>query len=157
MPSVGRHLPAEPDRWVLRAARDEDLEHVRQFVLACSLPAEGIGDQFGDNYAIAEADSELLGIAGVEVYRPHGLLRSVAVAASERRKGMAAWLVADRIAWATHRGLEDLYLLTTTAERYFERHGFVAIARTAVPDGIRESKEFAVACPESAVVMRRAL
>ena len=57
------------------------------------------------------------------------------------------------IADAEARGIHALYLLTTTAERYFPSFGFQQITRDEVPNDIRETKEFQEACPASATVM----
>ena len=48
-----------------------------------------------------------------------------------------------------------MYLLTTTAERYFPRFAFKRITREDVPDSLQASVEFRDACPASAVVMRK--
>jgi amino-acid N-acetyltransferase len=48
----------------------------------------------------------------------------------------------------------SLYLLTTTAARFFERFGFRPAERVEVPSSVRRSVEFRGACPESAVLMR---
>jgi N-acetylglutamate synthase-like GNAT family acetyltransferase len=61
------------------------------------------------------------------------------------------------VAEAEARKLHGLYLLTTTAERYFPSFGFHPIRREQVPAGIRETEEFRSACPASAVVMERNL
>ena len=50
-----------------------------------------------------------------------------------------------------------LFLLTTTAERYFPQFGFERIARTDVPATVQTSIEFTSACPASAAVMRKPL
>jgi amino-acid N-acetyltransferase len=50
-----------------------------------------------------------------------------------------------------------IYLLTTTAERYFPKFGFERIARTDVPATVQTSIEFTSACPASAAVMRKLL
>jgi N-acetylglutamate synthase-like GNAT family acetyltransferase len=47
-----------------------------------------------------------------------------------------------------------VYLLTTTAESYFPRFGFVTVPRAAVPEGVRTSIEFRSACPSTATAMR---
>jgi amino-acid N-acetyltransferase len=49
--------------------------------------------------------------------------------------------------------MKALYLLTTTAERYFPSFGFVKTTRESVPDEIKTSVEFREACPASATVM----
>jgi amino-acid N-acetyltransferase len=55
---------------------------------------------------------------------------------------------------ARERGVREMYLLTTTAERWFPRFGFTRIAREQVPDAVRGSVEFREACPAFAAVMR---
>jgi len=50
-----------------------------------------------------------------------------------------------------------IYLLTTTAERYFPKFGFTRIARAEVPATVLASIEFVSACPTTAVVMRKIL
>jgi amino-acid N-acetyltransferase len=59
------------------------------------------------------------------------------------------------IADAEARGIRALYLLTTTAERYFPSFGFRPITRDAVPAEVRATVEFQSACPASATVMCR--
>jgi amino-acid N-acetyltransferase len=59
------------------------------------------------------------------------------------------------IAEAESRGIRGLYLLTTTAERYFPSFGFREVPRDQVPDDVRETAEFRSACPASATVMAR--
>jgi N-acetylglutamate synthase-like GNAT family acetyltransferase len=63
--------------------------------------------------------------------------------------------VTRTIAEAEARGINALYLLTTSAERYFPTFGFRAVPRDAVPDDIRATAEFLGACPASATVMCR--
>lgn len=115
---------------------------------------DGVEDQFGPPYAVAERASGLVGAAGVEVYGRAGLLRSVVVAAAQRGTGLGKALTADRLAWARSQRLEEVYLLTTTAADFFARLGFERVAREAVPAAVRESREFASVCPSTAVVMR---
>ena len=85
----------------------------------------------------------------------YGLLRSVAVDQSWRSRGLGRELVERAIASGEIRGLKSLYLLTTTAERYFPTFGFAPTTRDTVPDALRQSAEFQGACPASAVVMVR--
>jgi amino-acid N-acetyltransferase len=49
--------------------------------------------------------------------------------------------------------VKALYLLTTTAERYFPSFGFATISRNEVPEPVRASAEFRNVCPVSAVAM----
>jgi len=140
--------------WIVRPARAHDLPSVRLLLESCRLPIEGVEDQFGDRYVVAELGGYAIGVAGIEVHGDHGLLRSVAVSPTERLGGIGAALVRDRVQWAKEVGLKALFLLTTDAARYFHRHGFRAIARDAAPLEIQSSREFAHTCPESARLMR---
>jgi amino-acid N-acetyltransferase len=56
---------------------------------------------------------------------------------------------------AHRRGATAIYLLTTTAEGFFPRFGFVAVDRGSMPSSIQGSIEFRSACPASAIAMRR--
>ena len=51
--------------------------------------------------------------------------------------------------------MPSIYLLTTTAERYFPKFGFEPVARADVPATVQTSIEFTSACPSSATVMRK--
>jgi amino-acid N-acetyltransferase len=55
---------------------------------------------------------------------------------------------------ARQDGAGAVFLLTTTAERFFPRLGFEPIARAEVPTSVQASAEFQSACPASAVAMR---
>jgi N-acetylglutamate synthase-like GNAT family acetyltransferase/SAM-dependent methyltransferase len=138
----------------IRPARAADFESVRALLRAAALPLEGLETQFGDGYAIAEAQGSLVAVAGVERYGNDGLLRSAAVDPAWRGRGLGQALVRDRIAWARARGLDALYLLTTTAADFFRRSGFAPATRESAPEAIRASREFAQVCPSSAAFMQ---
>jgi N-acetylglutamate synthase-like GNAT family acetyltransferase len=136
----------------LRAAEDEDLDAVEQLLLANDLPVAGVAEALRD-FVVAESNRELVGVAGLEVCREHGLLRSTAVSPSWRDRGLGRQLVERIIANAEARDLRAVYLLTTTAEHYFPSFGFVTTTRDAVPAAVRQTAEFKDACPASATVM----
>jgi len=138
----------------VRPARTNDMDAARELITVCELPLEGIEEQFGEKYVVAEQDGEVVGVAGMEVYGAHGLLRSVAVAPWLRGSGLGATLVRNRIDWARAQGIESIYLLTMTADRYFARRGFVALSREQAPAEIRTTREFTDLCPSSAALMR---
>jgi phosphinothricin acetyltransferase len=138
---------------VIRSATPRDWERVAALLSASSLPTDGAREHIGD-FVVAERDGELVGCASIERYEETGLLRSVAVSASERGRGTGADLVRRCISEAAQAGLGSLVLLTTTAERYFPRFGFEVIGRSEVPASVHASAEFQGACPSSAVAMR---
>ena len=135
----------------------EDLGGVRRLLTEAGLPTEGLADQFPAGYAVAESAAGLAGAAGIEVYEATGLLRSVVVSPGLRGTGLGKALVADRLAWARGRGLEVVYLLTTTAADFFAALGFERLPREAAPSPIRASREYASVCPGTSVLMRMVL
>lgn len=138
----------------IRSARPADLEAVEAALGAANLPLDGLRDQFGDAYAVAVSNGQVIGVEGIEVHGDDGLLRSAAVLDGWRGRGIGDALTRDRIEWARRRGLRSLYLLTTTASDWFPRFGFVPADRDSAPDAVRRSREFAEACPSSAHFMR---
>jgi amino-acid N-acetyltransferase len=142
-----------PRIWRIRAATPGDLEAVERILLECELPIEGVREYFEEAYCVAEDDGGIFGAGGVEPYGIYGLLRSVAVSPARREKSIGRALVLDRLRWAKSRGLFSLYLLTTTAPRFFERFGFRTVERDAAPPEIGDSSEFRSICPETATLM----
>ena len=134
-------------------ASPQDVDAVRGLLAEAHLPSAGVLDQFPGAYAVARRGGELAGVAGLDVYGTAGLLRSVAVASSLRGCGTGRLLIADRLNVARARGLDAVYLLTTSATDYFERFGFSPAPREEVPTDLAASPEFAGACPASATCM----
>lgn len=141
-----------PEPFTIRPATPADLSRIEQLLIANALPTAGVADAVG-GFLIAEQDGLLAGVAGIEACGRTGLLRSVAVDRSWRDRGLGRRLVERTIAEATARQMTALYLLTTTAERYFPAFGFVPVTRDAVPTSVRDTVEFKDACPASATVM----
>jgi amino-acid N-acetyltransferase len=106
---------------------------------------------------VAREGGRVVGSAALELYKDGGLLRSVAVDEDHRGTGLGNRLTAAVIEDAQRRALPALYLLTTTAERFFPRFGFEQISRDEVPASVQTSIEFREACPASATVMRKVL
>jgi amino-acid N-acetyltransferase len=143
----------------LRRAMRDDERAVNELLSASALPLDGVHEAL-PCFVVAEDAGEIVGVAGIEecgVAGEHALLRSVAVAPTWRNRGLGRQLVTRAIADAEARGAKALYLLTTTADRYFPSFGFTATTRDAVPDDVRATAEFQGACPASATVMALAL
>jgi amino-acid N-acetyltransferase len=140
----------------IRPAATSDLPRVEKLLTASQLPLAGVREALGD-FVVAEANGDIVGVAGLELCCDDALLRSVAVAPEWRSKGLGRALVTRAVAEAEARGIRALYLLTTTAEHYFPSLGFQAIARDAVPAEVKATEEFTTACPASATVMTRSL
>lgn len=138
------------------SARPDDLDAVGALLEQHHLPLDGLRDHFATTL-VARQNGQIVGSAALEIYVEGALLRSVAVAAQMQGQGLGHELVGAAIRLAEELHLPALYLLTTTAERFFPRFGFERIARTDVPATVQASLEFTSACPSSAVVMRKPL
>ena len=138
----------------LRSALAADLPAISKLLTTSHLPLAGVADSL-PGFVVAEADGAIVGTAALENCGDNALLRSVAVAPEWRSRGLGRALVTRVIADAEARGLQALYLLTTTAEHYFPSFGFQQITRDQVPADVQGTEEFQSACPASAVVMCR--
>ena len=140
----------------LRAAKPGDLVDIERLLAAAELPKDGVAESLG-NFLVAQSAGRVVGVSGLEVCGDYALLRSTAVDHAWRRRGLGRRLVERVIAQAESRGIRALYLLTTTAERYFPSFGFTRTTRAAVPEPVHASVEFQSACPASAIVMEKQL
>lgn len=124
---------------------------------AASLPLTDLTDEHMEHFFSAGPASTLLGVVGLELCGRHALLRSLAVAAGQRSGGLGSALVERAETHARAHGARSIYLLTTTAEGFFERRGYRSVPRDSAPPGIRETREFADMCPASSAFMVKIL
>jgi len=138
----------------IRDAVNSDLSVVEGLLEASDLPVDGVRENFS-NFIVAEEESDIAGAIGFEQFDSIALLRSAVVSPAHRGGGIGQRLVEELLNRAEKSGIEQLYLLTTTAEDYFLRFGFERTTRAAVPDSVKASAEFQGACPDTATVMTR--
>jgi N-acetylglutamate synthase-like GNAT family acetyltransferase len=120
------------------------------------LPIDGLVDHL-KTALVARDGADVIGCAALELHTDGALLRSVAVAPAARGRGVGRQLTDAALALARSLGAPSAYLLTTTAESYFLKFGFVPTTRDRVPTGVQQSLEFRSACPASAAVMEKVL
>jgi amino-acid N-acetyltransferase len=140
----------------IRSGAPGDFAGVLRLLDAAGLPTAGLTPALPD-FLVAEEDGSVVGAVGLEVYGESALLRSAVVDARRRGSGLGRELVERLLERAASRGVREIYLLTTTAERFFPRFGFTRIPREAVASAVRASEEFRGACPDSAIAMRRVI
>jgi amino-acid N-acetyltransferase len=138
----------------IREATNQDLDAVESLLSANDLPLDGVKENFS-SFVVAVDKGEIAGAIGLEKFGSVALLRSAVVSPEHRGSGIGRRLVEQVLERASDEGIEELFLLTTTAEKYFPRFGFSPTTRSAVPAAVRASAEFQGACPDSAVVMTR--
>lgn len=132
-------------------------QEVGALLVACDLPIADLRDDGNVCFFGFRHESELLGVIGVEVCGDFGLLRSLAISAAHRGNGLGQKLVAFSEEWATRSNLKALYLLTTTADNFFERLGYEELSRSEAPRTIAETPQFAGLCPDSSTFMCKGL
>ncbi|MCA8102934.1 arsenic resistance N-acetyltransferase ArsN2 [Burkholderia contaminans] len=140
----------------IRPATVDDLSSIETLLHQCGLPIVGVADHLQD-FVVAMEGSTICGCGGIEHYGDVALLRSIAVAEHARDSGLGLHIVSQLVAACRSLQVRSLVLLTTTAEHYFTRQGFVRVARGDVPPLVLASSQFQGACPGSAVSMLRVL
>ena len=141
---------------MIEPATARDLPRVCALLERLHLPFDGVAEHLPTMLVAREGD-EIVGTAAVELYADGGLLRSVAVDPRRQGNHLGHQLTDAALQLAATRGAHTVFLLTTTAERFFPRFGFEPIERALVPLSVRASVEFQSACPASAIVMRKEL
>jgi len=122
-------------------------------LVKAGLPADDIGDPYVLLWRFETYDDVPVGFGGLEIYGYDALLRSVVTLPPLREVGMGAAIVAALEAEAHARRCRAIYLLTVSEADFFRRLGYAPCARGDVPEGLRESRQFAALCPPTATVM----
>jgi amino-acid N-acetyltransferase len=138
----------------IRKATNRDLDAVEGLLSANDLPLDGVKETLS-GFIVAEEGGRVIGAVGLEKFGSVALLRSAVVSEGNRGGGVGRRLVEHILDYAESDGIEELFLLTTTAENYFPRFGFTRTTRSAVPPAVKASAEFRGACPDTALVMTR--
>ncbi len=141
---------------IISPATPADLPAIFELLQRSALPRDGLDAHVATTLVARDANG-LVGTAALELYGTAALLRSVAVAAEQRGRGLGAALTATALDLARRRGVRTVYLLTETAAEFFPRFGFRPVPRPAVDPAVLGSAEFTTACPASALVMARTL
>ena len=130
-----------------------DLAQVLRLVGEAGLPIDDLDEADLSHFLGLGPRNRPVGVVGLELMGATALLRSLAVDAGARGAGSGTALVEAAEGHAMREGVEAVYLLTTTAERFFERLGYVRVARDKAPPEIRRTREFGELCSDTAVLM----
>jgi amino-acid N-acetyltransferase len=141
----------------IEAALPADAADIVRLLEQHHLPPDGLRDHLATTLVARDEDRQVVGSAALEMYPDGALLRSVAIAPEQQGRGLGHELTDAAIRLAHELRAPAIYLLTTTAERFFPKFGFERIARADVPVSVQASVEFTSACPSSATVMRKSL
>jgi amino-acid N-acetyltransferase len=140
----------------IELAGPSDHPIVRAMLSDARLPVEDLNSGGQVTFLIARSQGQPVGAIGLERYGNAGLLRSLVVAPDHRLLGLGHELVRALEQHARTLGIAYLVLLTETAETFFTRLGYSAIARDQAPAAVTHSAEFRALCPATAVCMTKA-
>lgn len=136
----------------LRKATPADLDIVKELLRMEHLPIEDLPEGL-EHFFVIKEEENIIGAIGLELYGTEALLRSLVVHSSFRNRSYASQLVSRILSYAADAGVQSMFLITTTAEKYFLEKGFSKVDREAVPLSISKTTEFSTLCPSSATVM----
>lgn len=148
-------------RYIPRPMPTPDIPHrselpaLRELLAGAGLSAADIDEPALRNFLVCREGAALVGSVGLDLAGRDAMLRSLAVAPARRGQGLAKSLVAAAEDLAVRRGVQDLYLLTTTARDFFLRRGWADAPRAAAPPAIAALPQFASLCPSTSAFMRK--
>ncbi len=140
----------------IRQALPTDLPEIEVILSEYDLPSEDCEIHL-QNFFLVEEGDRVIAVGGLESCGKSGLIRSIAVRAEYQNKGIGERLYQKIEKRAIVLGMNNLFLLTDTAVKYFERLGFVKVQRTDTPAEIAATRQYRELCPAAATVMWRAL
>ena len=123
----------------------------------CELDASNLDTASNVFFLGCHDRNELIGCVGLEIYDDTALLRSLAVSIAMQRHGLGAALVKAAETYATGNGIKHLFLLTVTAEAFFEHLGYQLYPRQKAPVSIATTSQFSDLCPASSAFMYKSV
>ena len=136
----------------IRVAQASDFDAVVRLLQLAELVTDDLDDNL-NNFVVGIKDQQVCGAGGLEVLGMIALLRSVVVAEQMRGEKSGSKIVTALLHMAAQLGLHQLFLLTNSAERFFNQYGFVIIDRNAAPPAITNTAQFSDLCPDTAQLM----
>jgi amino-acid N-acetyltransferase len=137
---------------VYRQAQEADWPLIAGLLAGTGLQLVGAREHL-KHFLVALDEYGLVGCAGLEHYGNTALLRSVAVAESERGKGIGQNLVERLLLKAQQEKITTVVLLAQSAEEFFRKFEFTEIRFDRLPQSIHDSVEFKFAAPDATTAM----
>ncbi|MBF0287317.1 MAG: GNAT family N-acetyltransferase [SAR324 cluster bacterium] len=137
---------------VFTVATPQDRIPIEQLLSNAKLPFTDLITHL-PHFVVGRKNNEVIGVIGLEILGEIALLRSLAVTGSYQGKGLSQILYEKILDHAKLQQVKTLYVLTTTAEDYFDKRGFLKIQRSEAPESIKATKQFSGLCPASAVCL----
>lgn len=128
---------------------------VKEMLAANKLPVDDISDN--TELFMLTRKGKLIGTGGLEMLGDVALIRSVSTDDNLRGNGLGKYVVDELEQAAIRAGVQTLYLVTTTAERFFAKLGYSLADRATLPDVVKQQRQLKDVCPVSAIVMWKSL
>jgi len=141
----------------IRRARAGDLPPILALLEGARLPTTDIVSVDEPKLWVLEERGQIAGVIALECFGNEALLRSLVVAPAYRKRGWGRELVAQLEETAQEEHVNQLVLLTETAESFFRSLGYGIIDRQRASDRLKQSAEFRSLCPASAICMSKTL
>ncbi len=101
------------------------LEAVSRLLTSASLPTSDLTEAHMEHFYYCGPAEQPTGVVGLEFCGEHVLLRSLwPYPPNDVPLGLRSWLLAFAENEVLDRGIDTVYLLTTTAENFFHRRGY---------------------------------
>jgi amino-acid N-acetyltransferase len=150
--SVEQRSAAMPTPFIDRA-RQSDLIGIRGLLDIEDLPSADITADALKHFLVYRDETGVAGVVGLEKYGECALLRSLVVASEHMGRGLGRQLIIAAEQLAAELDVRSIYLLTTSAQTFFEQMGFHCVGREEAPPAIQTAPEFASLCPATAAFM----
>ena len=137
--------------------RPEEEDTVLALVADCDLHTGDLSPEKLRHFVVARKGDTVIGAIGLEIFPPHALLRSLAVAEDFRGQGVATRLIDAIERHARNVGVNAIYLLTLSAAGLFDKCAYRQANRASVPEDIQATEEFRTVCPESATCLHKTI
>ncbi len=133
------------------------LSVVVRLLESVDLPASDLTGAHLAHFFYTGTETQPTGLVGLEFCGKHALLRSLVVTPGGRAKGLGSALVAHAEMHARQQRARSIYVLTTTAEAFFKRRGYLPASRESAPLQIKATREFSDICPASSAFLTKSL
>ena len=137
-------------------AQSSNWDHIARLLVESDLPYEDLSPD-KQSFIMYMHNGEIAGVIALEEYGSSGLLRSLIVQEKYRKRSIGQSLIKEMERIAQERGIQNLYLLTTTVSNFAKKFGYYEIDRGQVPEEIAQTPEFVSLCPLSATCMMKDL
>ena len=140
----------------MQIIKQPKLDEVIKLLEDNDLPCTDITKENLEHFFGYYKNEVLEGIVGLEIYNNIALLRSLSVS-QNKSTGIGSRLLEYVNNYSKKNNIDTLYLLTTTAHKYFLKKGFEVEDKNKAPKSIQKTEEFTSICPSSSIFMKKSL